>query len=163
MSAAMPAAQIRGRWIPWLFVGLFLLVLAVNGVMIWYALSSWTGLAANEAYDQGLTYNRNLAAAARQAQLGWRPQLTVRTDGDGAEVELAVVDAETRPVTDATVVVDFERPTFEGADFAVTLGAFAPGRYRARMVPPQSGVWNLHATIRRGEDLFVHEQRIVLP
>ena len=85
MSAAMPAPLSRGRWIPWLFVGLFLLVFAVNGVMIWYALSSWTGLAANEAYDQGLTYNRNLAAAARQAQLGWRPQLTVRTAGDGAE------------------------------------------------------------------------------
>ena len=163
MNAAMPAAPIRGRWIPWLFVGMFLVVSAVNGVMIWYALSSWTGLAANEAYDQGLTYNRNLAAAARQARLGWSPKLSVRTDGDGAEIELAVTDAERRPVTDAAVVVDFERPTFEGADFAVALSAFAPGRYRARLASPQSGVWNLHATIRRGEALFVHEQRIVLP
>ena len=43
--------------------------------MIWFALSSWTGLAANQAYDTGLTYNRNLDAAARQAALGWRPAL----------------------------------------------------------------------------------------
>lgn len=162
MSAAMPAAQVRGRWIPWLFVGLFLVVIAVNGVMIWYALSSWTGLAANQAYDQGLTYNRNLAAAARQAQLGWRPTLTVRSDGDAAEVELALTDADMRPVADAAVVVDFERPTFEGADFAVELSAFAPGRYRARFAQPQPGIWNLHANIRRGDALFVHEQRIVL-
>ena len=63
MNAAMPAAGARGRWIPWLFVGFLVVVAAVNGVMIWYALSSWTGLAANQAYDNGLTYNQNLAAA----------------------------------------------------------------------------------------------------
>jgi nitrogen fixation protein FixH len=67
MSAVMSADRPRGRWIPWLFVGGFLLVCAVNGVMIWVALSSWTGLAANQPYDRGLAYNRNLAAAARLA------------------------------------------------------------------------------------------------
>ena len=61
------------------------------------------------------------------------------------------------------MVVAFERPTFEGADFTVELSAD-----RARPLPgaastaPLPGVWNLHATMRRGDDLFVHEQRIVL-
>ena len=54
---------------------------AVNGAMIWIALSSWTGLATNQPYDKGLTYNRNLEAAARQAALGWQPRLAGAADG----------------------------------------------------------------------------------
>lgn len=163
MSAVISAGRPRGRWIPWLFVGGFLVVCAVNGVMIWLALSSWTGLAANQPYDRGLAYNQNLEAAARQAKLGWRPALEVRVGEAGGEVELALTDAGDRPVTDATAVVDFERPTFEGSDFVVELSPTAPGRYRARFDRPLPGAWNLHATIRRGEDLFVHEQRIFIP
>ena len=162
MNAVMPAAGARGRWIPWLFVGFFVVVATVNGVMIWYALSSWTGLAANQAYDNGLTYNQNLAAASRQAALGWRPTLSVQVGAQGGEVELELADAQGRPVTDAAVVVAFERPTFEGADFTVELRPVAPGHYRGSFDAPLPGAWNLHATLRRGDDLFVHEQRIVL-
>ena len=61
--------------------------------MIWIALSSWTGLATNQAYDRGLTYNRNLDAAARQAALGWRPALAVGLGAAGGEVELVLTDA----------------------------------------------------------------------
>lgn len=163
MSAVMSADRPRGSWIPWLFVGGFLVVCAVNGVMIWVALSSWTGLAANQPYDRGLAYNQNLEAAARQAQLGWRPVLDVRVGEQGGEVELMLTDPEDHPVSDATAIVDFERPTFEGADFAVDLSATAPGRYRAHFERPQPGAWTVHVTVRRDEDLFVHEQRVFLP
>ena len=163
MSAALSADRPRGHWIPWLFVAGFLVVAAVNGVMSWVALSTWTGLAANQPYDRGLAYNENLAAAARQAKLGWHPVLEVQVGEQGGQIELALTGPEDRPVTDAAVVVDFERPTFEGADFAVALTATAPGRYRAHFDRPAPGAWNLHATIRRGADLFVHEQRVVLP
>jgi nitrogen fixation protein FixH len=159
----MPAHRPPGSWIPWLFVGFFLVVVAVNGTTIWIALTSWTGLATNRPYDRGLTYNRNLDAAARAAALGWQPALAARTDGDAGEVELLLTDAGGQPVTGAEVAVRFERPTSEGLDFSVELAAADPGAYRGRFVLPAEGVWNLHATIRRGEDLFVHDQRVVLP
>ena len=163
MSAVLTNGRPRGRWIPWLFVGGFVVVCAVNGVMIWAALSTWTGLAANQPYDRGLAYNQNLAAAARQAKLGWRPVADVRIGQEGGEIDLVLMDAGDQPVTDAQVVVEFERPTFAGSDFAVDLSATAPGHYRARFDRPLPGVWDLHATIRRGTDLFVHEQRVLLP
>ena len=159
----MPARRPPGHWIPWLFVGFFLLVVAVNATMIWIALTSWTGLATNQPYDRGLTYNRNLDAAARAAALGWRPALSARLDGESGEVELLLTNAAGQPVSDAEIVVRFERPTSEGLDFPVELAATAPGAYRGRFVLPVPGAWNLHATIRRGEDLFVHDQRVVLP
>ena len=152
-----------GSWIPWLFVGFFLLVIAVNGTMIWIALGSWTGLATNQAYDRGLTYNRNLEAAARAAALGWQPSLAATLDGETGTVELILNGADGAPVTGAEVTVRFERPTSEGLDFAVPLAGTAPGVYRGGFVLPAEGAWNLHATIRRGEDLYVHDQRVVLP
>ncbi len=163
MSAAMSVRRPPGYWIPWLFVGGFLLVLAVNGTMIWLALTSWTGLATNQAYDNGLTYNRNLDAAARAAALGWRPAITVRiADGNG-EIELRLTDRDGRPIAGAEVAVRFERPTSEGIDFALALAAVEPGLYRGRFALPVEGAWNLHATVRRGVDLLVRDQRVVLP
>jgi nitrogen fixation protein FixH len=153
----------RGAWIPWLFVAFFLVVVAVNGAMIWVALSSWTGLAANQAYDDGLQYNRNLEAAQRQAALGWRFRLTARlVSRTEAEAELTVTDAQGQPLAGAEVAAMLERPTSEGADFRVVLAPSAPGIYRARFELPMMGVWNAHVTIRRRDDQFVHEQRLML-
>lgn len=163
MSAAVPARRSAGTWIPWLFVAFFLLVVAVNGTMIWVALTSWTGLAANQPYDKGLTYNRNLDAAARQAALGWRPTLSVRLDGGTGKVELLLTDAKGDAVDGAQATVRFERPTSEGMDFAVELQPAGAGAYRAEFAPPAAGAWNLHAIVRRGADLHVHDQRVVLP
>ena len=44
-----PDPRRRGSWIPWLFVAFFVLIIAVNGVMVWFALECWTGLASNQA------------------------------------------------------------------------------------------------------------------
>ena len=164
MSAATaPPVGARGSWIPWLFVAFFAVVVAVNGAMIWLALSSWTGLAANQSYDKGLQYNRNLAAAQRQVALGWRPRLTARlVPGAGAEAELLLLDAAGRPVPDAQVVASFERPTSDAADFRVVMPEASTGDYRASFELPLIGAWNAHLTIRRGDDLYVHEQRLML-
>lgn len=88
-----------GWWIPWTFAAGFLLVVAVNGVMIWLAASTWTGLVTERAYDRGLEYNRNLEAAARMAQLGWQTRLTVATLADGArELRLEARDRTGEPL-----------------------------------------------------------------
>jgi nitrogen fixation protein FixH len=149
----------RGAWIPWLFVGFMAVVVAVNGAMIWLAFTTWTGLAADQPYDRGLRYNRNLDAAGRQAELGWRATLTV----EAGAVQLTLTDAGGLPVTGADVLVRFERPTSEGLDFEVPLRPIASGVYHGGLGQPPAGAWNLHAAIRRGGDLFVHEQRAVLP
>ncbi len=58
------APRQKGWYIPWIFVGLFLVVAAVNGVMIHFAFSSWTGLQTEEHFLKGIKYNQDLAGAA---------------------------------------------------------------------------------------------------
>ena len=50
-----------------------------------------------------------------------------------------------------------------GADLTVALTTVGSGVYRGAFILPLPGVWNAHVTIRRGDALFVHEQRLVLP
>ena len=59
--------------------------------------------------------------------------------------------------------VAFERPTIDGADSAVAITPSEPGIHRGRFELPLTSTWNGHVTIRRGEEPFVHEQRLVLP
>ena len=112
----------------------FAVVVAVNGAMIWLAMSSWTGLAANQSYDKGLQYNRNLAAAQRQAALGWRPRLAARlVAGDRAQRPSSLLHGCAGPARwpMPRSSVELERPTSEGADFRVALVPAGPGIYRA--------------------------------
>lgn len=67
----------RSRWIPWVFVGGMLLVVVVNGVLIFSAISTFTGVSVGQAYDKGRTYNHVLHEAARQDALGWTTRVTL--------------------------------------------------------------------------------------
>ena len=163
MATETRRAPARGSWIPWAFVLFFVVVTAVNGVMIWFAMDSWTGLSSGQAYDRGLRYNHNLEAARKQAALGWQPRLTARSVGPGhAEATLVVHDAAGQALQGAIVEISFERPTREGVDFVVALAPDQPGRYRAGFALPLIGVWDAHVTIRHGDDQFVLQQRFVL-
>ncbi|MFO1073614.1 MAG: FixH family protein [Geminicoccaceae bacterium] len=164
MSASRPAAAAaKGAWIPWLFVAFFAVVIAVNATMVWYALESWTGIATNDPYDQGLTYNRNLAAAEAQAALGWQSRLAARlTKGQAAEARFVLTDAQGGPIEGADVEASFERPTSEGVDFRLTLAPRDDGSYGASFALPVSGLWRVHITARRQGDLYVHDERVML-
>jgi nitrogen fixation protein FixH len=67
----------RSRWIPWVFVGGMLLVVVVNGVLIFSAISTFTGVSVGRAYDKGRTYNHVLREAARQDALGWTTRVSL--------------------------------------------------------------------------------------
>src|SRR5262249_55665126 len=61
-----------GRHYPWLIVAGMALVVAVNGVLIYFAVSSFTGLATDDPYDKGLAFNQAAAAATAEAARGWQ-------------------------------------------------------------------------------------------
>ena len=51
----------RSRYIPWLFVAGFAVVIAVNATMIWFAVGSFSGLYTPVPRDRGLHYNAIIA------------------------------------------------------------------------------------------------------
>ena len=97
MSATTIARQHdprRGRWIPRVFVGGMLAVVAVNAVLVVASVSTFIGVTVGHSYDRGCAYNTVLAEAARQDALGWRAEVAA----ESGALRVTVTDREGLPV-----------------------------------------------------------------
>lgn len=162
----MNAAARRGRsggWIPWLFIGFFGLVLSANTVMIWLALSTWTGLETEDAYQKGLAYNRGLEAARVQAALGWRADLEVGQRGGGrATLALDLKDRTGNFIRAAEVRARFIRPTHQGHDVQTELIHQPDGIWRGEVTLGLAGVWDVEIGVVSRRGSYRLERRVFI-
>ncbi|WP_419896025.1 FixH family protein [Roseomonas sp. USHLN139] len=153
------ASDRRSSWIPWVFVGGMLLVIAVNGVLIVSALSTFTGVTEGQAYDRGLAYNDVLAENARQAALGWQGEVRLAEDGSLA---VSVTDRDGRPVP-GTLRGVLLRP-LEATALPLAFTPQGEGRFRAALPVPKPGQWEARLVLTGPEGQeFDLRRRLVLP
>jgi nitrogen fixation protein FixH len=153
------------RWAPWAIVGAFLVVFAVNGGLVYFALASWSGLTTDHAYDEGLTYNRVIEETRREAQLGWTLSVGFIADAKAKERGQLVVDAHDRagkPLEKLVIKAEIVRPVGEEADIPLVLERTEGGRYVAPLELPLPGQWDIYVTAKDGETLFHTGRRIVV-
>jgi len=154
-----------GWWYPWIFVGAMVMVALVNGIMIFIALDTWTGLETEGHYRKGLIYNENLAADEAQAQRGWRFNLAsdvVRVSGDSRTVELRAQfsDSHGTSLDGLDVNALIVRPTHEGYDFETSMKALGNGAYGATIELPLAGQWDVRIHALRGDEAFQEVLRV---
>ena len=141
----------RSRWIPWVFVGGFLLVVAVNAIMITVAVKSFTGLTTTEPYTRGLRFNDQIREAEVYERLGWKIAARFRpTSARIGTIEINLADRDGAPITDAEVNAEFSRPVEKGHDFTLTLRSVGGGRYVGNLEFPLAGIWDVKYRIERG-------------
>jgi nitrogen fixation protein FixH len=121
-----------------IFLSFFAAVFVVNGAMIYSAISTYSGLVANEPYRKGLYYNERIAADERQAGLGWRDRVELDR---GGRVGVVLDDDSGRPVSGLTVEVQLGRPSTNRHDLRLRLREGAPGRYEAQAASLAEGTW----------------------
>jgi nitrogen fixation protein FixH len=165
MSMMHPRAfgerRFTGRQFLAILLGAFLVVSAVNGLMIWYAESSWTGLVSDSAYEEGLGFDRVLAESRAEAALGWRG--TIAYDAVQGRLTVTLADRAGRPLSGLGLSAEWLRPTREGFDTTVALRELAPGRYGADIRPPLPGQWDVRVTVTdRGRARFHAQKRLVI-
>ena len=83
MTSRTTGAQPSSRWIPWALCSIFAAFLLANGIMIYFAVASWTGVGTENAYERGLAYNQTLDAVRAQEALGWQVEAELQPLGDG--------------------------------------------------------------------------------
>jgi len=150
-----------GRKFLSIMVAAFLLVSAVNGAMIWLGLRSWPGLVSDSAYQEGLGFDKVLAAGRAEALLGWRAEIAY--DDRAGLLTVALADAQGRALSGLDLSARWLRPTSEGQDRDVALRETAVGRYSASFRPPLAGVWDVRLAMReRGQVRFHAEKRVVV-
>ncbi|HEV7268192.1 MAG TPA: FixH family protein [Falsiroseomonas sp.] len=147
----------RSRWIPWVFVGAFAVIIAVNLVLVVASVTTFTGVTTGQSYDRGRAYNAVLAEAARQDALGWSARVAL----DGSALAVAMNDREGLPVGGRMEGV-LLRP-LEGVEIALDFVAAGPGRFIAFAGTPAQGQWearlSLHGTDGQRFDI---RQRILV-
>jgi nitrogen fixation protein FixH len=158
-----------GWWYPYIFVGAFGVVLAVNLFFMFSAVHTFSGLSTEQAYDKGLKFNEEIAAAKRQQELGWKVGSEVRalepsgTALHNAEIVVTFLDRDGVPVTGLMGNVLFVRPTAEGYDTKIGLAEQGQGRYVVSAALPLGGQWEMTVAAQRGDLSYQFVQRIFLP
>lgn len=146
----MTALALRSRYIPWLFVAGFALVVAVNATMIWLAVGSFSGLYTAKPRDRGLHYNAVVEAQRSRDALGWHVDTVWHAAAN--RLEVAAFDAAGRPLAGARIVVELVRPVAKQPPVAVAMEAIDIGRFAGRVELPARGNWDVDIVIdHRGE------------
>ncbi len=158
MTAAALAR--RSRHIPWLFVLGFAIVVAVNGVMIWFAVGSFSGLYTPKPRDRGLRYNDVVAAQQARDTLGWRIEANWRPRSD--RLELVLTDRTGAPLDGARVTVELVRPAEKRPPLGVTMAAVDAGRHAGYAALPARGNWDLDIVVERDGQRFAQTRRMFL-
>ncbi|ALG70483.1 integral membrane protein linked to a cation pump [Azospirillum thiophilum] len=151
----------KGWYIPWIFVGLFMVVLTVNAIMVHFAVSSWTGVETENHFLKGISYNRDLAGARAQAERGWQVQADfTSTEPRKAVIAITARDKEGRVLNDAAVTVRMIRPTAEGHDKTLSLPYLGEGRFGAPVELDLEGQWDMRFVITHATGDYQDQKRV---
>lgn len=131
----------RSAWIPWVFVGGMSIVVAVNMVFVFFALTTFTGTTVPHAFERGRQYDLVMAEAARQAALGWQVEVALA----GTRLTVTAHDAEGRPLT-ATVEGALHRP-LQALALPVGFQPVGGGRWAGAADIPLPGQWEARITV----------------
>lgn len=155
--------RITGRHVLAGFLAFFGLIFAANAVFVYFALNSWTGLETAKHYQEGLAYNRILAADDSQAALGWRARVDVENAADGrVRVVLYLEDKRGTPLEGAVVRSEIIRPTHEGYDLSARLLPLGNGRYGAEIALPLAGQWDVRVAAHADGRRYLLQDRVVI-
>lgn len=161
LSPATPRAS--DRWIPWAFFAFFVVLILTLVPMGLVAVRTNTGVSTEHAYEKGLAYNKTLKAAAQQAALNWRGDLTVAPSAEGVRVDFRLLDAVGKPLDRAEVALWLVRPTQDGMDRRSDMQALADGHYTANLALPARGLWEARVSAMVNGQNYQTVKRVVLP
>jgi nitrogen fixation protein FixH len=138
-TATSSSSELTGRHVLAIFVGFFAVVFAVNGYFIVSALSTHSGVVANEPYRKGLHYNERIAADAAQAELGWTSQIAL--DPASRRLKVVLKDRSGQPVTRQSIKVTFGRPATTQGEQILPLAETGLGVYEAAVRATERGAY----------------------
>lgn len=153
--------RLSGRVVLLCLLGFFGVVAAVNAAFIYYAISTFPGLAVESSYKAGQEYEQEVAAGRAQSERAWKVNGEVKPDGPGARVAMTFNDAAGAPVPGLDVEVKLVHAVDPSHDRAVRLVETGAGLYAAAFADLPSGRWYLTVEASRGgERLFKSDNEI---
>lgn len=139
MTKAQIVPARMDKFIPYIFVLMFAVIFVVNGLMVFFAIHTQTGVISESAYEQGIGYNDIIAAKEAQDKLHWGSQVSFK---DGKLV-FVLKDEQGRAILGGKVTALVKREIQDGSDFTVVLQPAANGVYETALNMPAKGQWQV--------------------
>lgn len=155
---AMSVRRITGKHVLAICLGFFGIMLTVNMVFLFFALSTFNGGEGGKAYQTGLDYNRTIAAARAQDQLGWSHRIEAATAG---QITVLLTGRNGAPITALAVSGDIGRPAADKFTRPLPFKEVRPGTYAAEAGALDAGNWviNLGARANSESEIVIYRAK----
>jgi nitrogen fixation protein FixH len=155
--------ELTGRKVLLCLVAFFAVVGGVNAVLVVEAVSTFGGLETVNAYQAGLAFASEEAAAQQQEARHWRVGAKLHHAPDGTTaIELSARDRAEQPLTGLEAAVQLTHPTNRRFDHAIAMHASGAGRFLGTTMA-NPGQWDLVIELSRdGHRMFRSKDRISL-
>jgi nitrogen fixation protein FixH len=159
-GARCRSKEVTGRMVFICFVAFFAVVAGVNAIMIRAAVSTFSGVETENAYQAGLAFEREMAAVEAQDALHWQVSAKVSADAGATLIAIIASDAAGQPLMALQATGHLIHPTDRRFDREVPLGEDTPGQFKGR-TDAAAGQWTLVIELsREGTRLFRSRNRV---
>ena len=119
---------LSGRHVLYWMSGFFAAMFVVNGIFLYFAITSFPGEDTKKSYLQGLNYNQTLDTRAAQDALGWRAEIGLRED----HIVLRLTDSDGQTLHNLTATGELRRRASGRFDQTLTFEQATNGTYIAK-------------------------------
>ncbi len=156
------SGKLQGKHVLFMLLGFFGVMIAVNMVFVYFALTSFSGLSFEDSYKRGTAYNNEIASANEQAARGWDSNITFEALGEkrGA-ISLLLLDKNGSKITGLDVLATLRRPVGPYDSHSQKMVATARG-LETEIQFEHAGQWDLVFEIKGGgyEQPYRLEKRV---
>lgn len=138
--------QITGRKVLIAMLAFFGVIIAVDSVMMYQAISTFGGIETADSYRKGVAYNQRIAQDAAQDALGWKQDVTL--DASTGTIAVTLTDRNGKGVEGLAISVILGRPATDAFDTSSDLIDRGNGRHEAAVPNLQSGTWVVAVSAR---------------
>ena len=124
-----------GKLILLYFVMFFGFIATMDGIFVYMAISTQTGVVTDQAYERGLAFNDIVEKAKSQ------PLLNQTANYESGVLRWKLADDDNNPLTSAIVSARIIRPVQDGYDHDITLEHQGNGIYEVHLNLPLQGRW----------------------
>ncbi len=137
---------------------LFAVVFAVNGLFLYFALSTRPGVVNTHPFEAGVSYNHILEQVDAQKQRGWQSSIKVSDN----QLQLSLHDKQNTPIADANVTAILTHPVSAFTPQRFTLSPKGNGRYTAPFNYPHAGQWDIQINATWNNQPFHQTHRMIV-
>lgn len=155
--------RLTGWKVFFIITSFFGVIMAVNFVMAYYAIHTFSGMQTEKPYESGLAFNRAISEAKIQASRGWNVDVRMERVADGSVgMTVTLNDAASKPLENLIVKATLRSPIDSKRDHFLSLMSSGHGIYSG-ITNAEVGQWDVEIVAEsEGATVYRSINRVIL-